>query len=117
MEEVKKEGERERNGWGYSGRHHAFAHFWWIKSLVAFLVLLLVFWMGVEFGEHHSWYGRDFGGRFGGQYPMMYQEGNYAQPQNGGSYHPGGMMQWFYRQNQQNQGVTTTPQTTPGQQP
>ncbi len=116
MEEVKKDME---SGWSgdrkYFGHCHAFMHLWWIKALVALVVLVLVFCAGVQFGEHHSWYGhRDFGGRFGGFVPMMYQQGNYAQPQNGGGYYPGGMMRGYYQQ-EQNPGATTTPQTAPTQ--
>jgi hypothetical protein len=31
-----------------------FLRYWWVKSLIAFLFFLLIFWIGVEFGESHQ---------------------------------------------------------------
>jgi hypothetical protein len=36
----------------------SFLQYWWVKSLIAFIIFLLIFWIGVEFGEkqnnHHN---------------------------------------------------------------
>ncbi len=81
MDEIKKEqsmghGDMCNCGWCMHNHMHGHFGFWIVKLLVALVVLLFVFWLGVKVGEVKSFVGM---GRYTTRSNMMYY-GGYGTP-------------------------------------
>ncbi len=68
-------------GWGWHGAHHI--GFMILRCLLAIVILVAVFWLGVKIGELKGAYG------YGGGYPFgMHGHGQYGVMIGGGYYQP-----------------------------